>query len=197
VSKFARQENPPQFDEYKKYLPFLRRDFRYRCAYCERTEAVLGGEGFFEIDHFRPGWKFRDLFAHYPNLYYSCGKCNRHKGTAWPSDVLIAMGLRFADPCQEDLYAGHLREMPDGMLQPLTACGRYTRDHIRLERRDLLSWRRLRRQMGQDLLTFARAASRLEALLAAEPDLVVRGQIREEIDTLNDRISRDRQWSSL
>ena len=54
MSRFVRQEAPPQFDERGMYLPFLRRDFRYRCAYCERTETFLGGEEFFEIDHLRP-----------------------------------------------------------------------------------------------------------------------------------------------
>jgi uncharacterized protein (TIGR02646 family) len=113
VSQFVRREHPPQIDDRKEYLPFLRRDFRYRCAYCERTEAFLGGEEFFEIDHFRPVSKFREEATHYRNLYYSCGKCNRHKGDTWPSGDLIAMGFRFADPCQEDMYIDHLREKPD------------------------------------------------------------------------------------
>jgi len=68
VSRFVRQETPPQFDDCQKYLPFLRRDFRHRCAYCERTEGALGGEEFFEIDHFRPVSRFREHVTHYPNL---------------------------------------------------------------------------------------------------------------------------------
>lgn len=171
----------------------MRRDFRQRCAYCERTEAVLGGEEFFEIDHFRPVSKFREETTHYPNLYYSCGKCNRHKANTWPSDDLIAKGFRFADPCQEDMYVDHLQEMPDGKLQPLTTCGRYTRDHIRLDRRDLLNWRQLRRQRAQELETFARTATRLEALLSGEPDPVKQSQIREEIEALTARIAVDQR----
>jgi len=136
VSRFVRQETPPQFDECTKYLPFLRRDFRYRCAYCERTETFLGGEEFFEIDHFRPVWRFLEQVTHYPNLYYSCSKCNRHKGKTWPSDEEISSGFRFADPCQEDMYVEHFQEMPDGQLQPLNNCGRYTGEHIRLNRRN-------------------------------------------------------------
>ena len=197
MSRFVRQETPPQFDECTKYLPFLRRDFRYRCAYCERTETFLGGEEFFEIDHFRPVWRFLEQVTHYPNLYYSCSKCNRHKGKTWPSDEEISSGFRFADPCQEDMYVEHFQEMPDGQLQPLNNCGRYTGEHIRLNRRDLLSWRRLKRQMAQDLQTLARAASRLEARFVAELDLGDQSQIREEIKALNDRIDRDRERFSL
>jgi len=154
----------------------------------------LGGEEFFEIDHFRPASKFRNQVTHYPNLYYSCGKCNRHKGNTWPSDELISLGLRFADPCQEDMYVQHLQEMPDGTLQPLTTCGRYTGDHIRLNRRDLLNWRQFRRQRMQELEMFARTASRLEDLLVAEPDLGNRSQIREEIEALAARIELNQRF---
>lgn len=194
MSRFVRQETPPQFHDCKEYLPFLRRDFRYRCAYCERTEGFLGGKESFEIDHFRPVWRFLEQVTHYPNLYYSCGKCNRHKGKTWPSDNLISMGFRFADPCQEDMYFEHLQEMPDGKLRPLTSCGRYTSDHIRLNRSDLLNWRQLRRQMAQELETFARAASRLETLLVGELDLVKHGQIRKEIEALTARIALNQRF---
>jgi len=197
MSKFVRQEIPPQFDDCKEYLPFLRRDFRYRCAYCERTETFLGGEEFFEIDHFRPLWRFLEQVTHYPNLYYSCGKCNRHKGRTWPSDDQISGGFRFADPCQEDMYVEHFQEMPDGRLQPVNNCGRYTGEHIRLNRLNLLSWRQLRRQMAQELRTLAHAADRLEAALAAELDLTSQNQIREEIETLNIHIARVSQRFSL
>jgi hypothetical protein len=193
VSRFVRQETPPQFDACSKYLPFLRRDFQYRCAYCERTEAWLGGTEFFEIDHFRPASRFGDQVTHYPNLYYSCGKCNRHKGRTWPSEDQILGGFRFADPCQEDMYVEHFKEMPDGKLQSLNHCGLYTRDHIRLNRPDLLAWRRLKLKQAQDLQTLASAADRLEVLLLAKASHVHQDQIREAITTLKARIAADRQ----
>ena len=87
--------------------------------------------------------------------------------------------------------------MPDCKLQPLNNCGRYTGEHIRLNRRDLLLWRQLRRQMARDLQTLARAASRLEARFAAELDLVEQSQIREEIEALNAHIARVSQRFSL
>jgi len=197
VSRFIRLENPPRFDDHKEYLPFLRRDFRYRCAYCERTEAFLGWEEFFEIDHFRPVWRFGEQAAHYPNLYYSCGKFNRHKGKTWPSDALVASGFCFADPCQEDMYVEYLQEAPDGKLQPLTNRGCYTSDHIRLNRRALLDWRQDRQQAAQDLESLARAASRFEGLLPANLGPVEQRRIREAIKTLKARIVRDGQRFAL
>ena len=91
-------------------------DFLVRCAYCERTEAYLGGEEAFEVDHFRPRSKFPDLICAYDNLYYACRGCNGHKWETWPSESQIARGLRFADPCSEDPYVHHLREREDRAL---------------------------------------------------------------------------------
>ena len=51
--------------------------------------------------------------------------------------------------------------------------------------------------MAQELETFARLASRLEAGLAAELDLANRSQVREEIETLNAHIARVSQRFSL
>src|ERR1017187_2572237 len=139
MSQFIRRESPPHQEDYRQYRPFLRRDFRFLCAYCERTEFVLGGEEFFEIDHFRPAKKFPEQQTHYPNLYYSCGKCNRHKGSTWPSGELMGRGFRFADPCREDMYSEHLEETRNGALRARTHSGEYTCAHIRLNRSDLVA----------------------------------------------------------
>lgn len=171
MSQFPRQEKPPAFSDHLRYRPFLRRDFDFRCAYCERSEAVLGGKEFFEIDHFRPLAKFPDLGTHYPNLYYSCGMCNRHKSYTWPTDELLARGFRFADPCEEDMYSEHLQEMPDGKLRALTHCGRYTCDHIRLNRPDLLLSRRDKRRAAVQLRELE------QVLRAAERDPAVREHV--------------------
>ena len=110
MALFARSENPPAQVNYAGYTPFLRRDFLARCAYCERTEEYLGGEEAFEVEHFKPKSKFRELICAYHNLYYVCRKCNGHKWETWPTEDQIARGQRFADPCVEDPYVHHLRE---------------------------------------------------------------------------------------
>lgn len=143
-SYFARRENPPAKSNYREYKPFLRRDFLARCAYCERTEEYLGGEDAFEVEHFRPKSKFPDLIFAYHNLYYACRGCNGHKWETWPSEEQIARGQEFADPCVEDPYLHHLRELEDGDVEELTECGAYSNSHIRLDRSELRRWRRLR-----------------------------------------------------
>jgi hypothetical protein len=196
VSRFVRAETPPNFDDYRKYRPFLRRDFRHLCAYCERSEAVLGGEESFEIDHFRPK-KFLDLITHYPNLYYACGGCNRHKSGTWPSEGLLAKGFRFADPCQEDMYVEHLQESTDGSLEAQTACGEYTRDQIRLNRSDLRHWRQLRREIAAELRTFESLKNDLEDMLAIAAGPIDKDKIREQLTAIEATIARRREQFSL
>jgi hypothetical protein len=151
---FNRQENPPQYSDAKVYKSFLRQDFRRQCAYCERTEAFLGGEEAFEVDHFKPRQRFPELASVYRNLYYSCRKCNLYKSSTWPSDERAKAGFVFADPCIEDPYLAHLREHLDGALDELTACGEFTNGHIRLDRPDICAWRQKRRGARADLGTF-------------------------------------------
>jgi hypothetical protein len=148
---FRRHQSPPYFANYRWYIPFLRRDFLGRRAYCERTEEYLGGEGAFEVEHFKPKSKFPDLICAYDNLYYVCRKCNGHKSETWPSEDQAARGLRFADACSEDLYSDHLHECENGTLDTVTACGTYSNRHIRLERNELIRWRRLRAEARKDL----------------------------------------------
>ena len=162
MARFERKETPPQQSDYRSYTPFLRKDFRFQCAYCERTEAYLGGAEAFEVDHFRPAQKFPSLVAAYNNLYYSCRKCNAHKHIAWPAEDRTDPEAVFADPCIEDPYEVHLRETLDGGLDELTACGTYTNGHIRLDRPALREWRHRRSQ----------AKSHLPHLRAIEDDLV-------------------------
>ena len=162
----------------------MRVDFRQRCAYCERPEVCLGGEESFEVDHFKPTSTFPELITHYPNLYYACHKCNQYKGARWPTPDQLSKGLRFADPCEEDMYLDHLRECVDGNLEALTNCGRYTCGHIRLNRQDLLTWRSLKRQVADDLLRFETAKMRLEQALSSLSDAAQRTTIDDEIKAI-------------
>ena len=64
----------------------LRADFSECCAYCERRCSEVGGERADRgtVDHFRPRSKFPDQWLSWPNLVYSCLRCNRAKGNQWP-----------------------------------------------------------------------------------------------------------------
>jgi hypothetical protein len=164
---FIRRENPPAYTDCRQYKPFLRRDFLGRCVYCERTEAYLGGDEAFEVEHFRPKSRFPELVCSYPNLYYACRRCNGHKSDTWPSDEQMARGLRFADPCEEDLWLHHLREREDGSVEEKTTCGAYSSRHIRLDREALRRWRRLRSEAQRDLPLLIETMHMLEQLRAS------------------------------
>ena len=168
----------------------------YRCAYCERPEVYLGGQEFFEVDHFRPESKFPGLRTLYLNLYYCCGKCNRHKGNTWPTPRQENEGFRFADPCSEDMYQNHLRELEDGQLEALTACGRYTKDHIRLNRADVLEWRRRRRKAQTELSLFVSLKDELEKL-RVEAKVSQQEDLDRELEALNSLIAEMPQLFNL
>lgn len=180
---FNRQETPSRYSDPKAYKPFLRRDFRQQCAYCERTETFLGGEEAFEVDHFKPRRKFPELSAVYPNLYYCCRRCNLYKSSTWPAEEKIQVGFVFADPCIEDPYKAHLLENVDGTLDELTPCGEFTNGHIRLDRPDVCAWRRKRRGAISDLRSFRS----LEQLLLRLLDVAgsrERGEIEEKLESI-------------
>jgi len=194
---FTRRETPPSYPDFRKYTPYLRRDFIFQCAYCERTESYFGGQEAFEVDHFRPANKFRALRNTYENLYYVCGKCNRHKSDTWPSDDQISRGSRFADPCMEDPYVDHLRETEGGDLEELTSCGVYSNAHIRLNRPELQTWRRSRRQAQEDLPTLRGLEEKLKRALTMFREATEQREIQARLAALGRRIDDVRARFSL
>lgn len=64
----------------------LREDFNQCCAYCERRCLESGGESADRgtVDHFRPRSRFPEKWLFWPNLAYSCRRCNDTKGNLWP-----------------------------------------------------------------------------------------------------------------
>lgn len=139
---FQRSADVPVWDSYKAYRPILRRDFDYQCAYCRRHEFFFGGGEAGEIDHFRPRHLFPLLINSYSNLYWSCRKCNAFKSGTWPSASQLGRELRFLDPCADN-QADHWRMNADGTLTALTLTGRYTVEHICLNRPTLVEFRSL------------------------------------------------------
>ena len=158
-----RKQHPSKFRDYRKYKPYLRIDFEYRCAYCGITEYRWGSERNFVVEHFRPRSRFPDLATVYSNLYYACNRCNDLKGDTWPSPLEIELGYMWPDPCACEVYREHLRELDNGMLEPITPAGIYTTENLMLNLRPyLVSWRRERRQLVDDIDASLRIVSRLE-----------------------------------
>lgn len=96
------------------------------------------------------------------------------------------------------MYVEHLRELDDGKLKELTRCGEYTRDHIRLDRPDLVLWRKLRRKCAEELPKLEALRAQLEvALEKGFDDKSAENEVKQKIAALASSIARDKRRYSL
>lgn len=91
---------------------YLRHDFKHRCAYCGVIEEFMAtvpeiADKFFEIDHFSPQHDNPPALHEYPNLYYSCTRCNNKKDA-------ISLPL---DPCANDIFSGEAPYIKGGTAE--------------------------------------------------------------------------------
>lgn len=141
MPRIVRSQNPPPLGNYKKYKPYLRIDFDRRCAYCHMPETRYGGPRNFAVEHFRPKKLFPSLKCDYSNLYYACNSCNDFKGARWPTHGEQAHSSEFVDPCESALSAHIGFDGLTGAASPFTIAGRYTSNHLNLDRDFLRIWR--------------------------------------------------------
>lgn len=142
MARFTRTRPAPTVKgDYQDFRPFVRADFQQHCAYCLLPELHAGGENNFEMDHFRPKWRFEHLIRDFYNLYWACHVCNHKKRGKWPDSELEQRGIGFVDLCQDDFQA-HYEVCEDGTWRPLTASAEYTIDSLRLNCPHLLELRR-------------------------------------------------------
>jgi uncharacterized protein (TIGR02646 family) len=175
MSTFSRRRKPPDGKRHGWYKDCLRIDFQFRCAYCLIHEADYQGHESFQVDHFRPKSRFKDLERSYGNLYYACQLCNRQgrKGHAWPTPDEARRGERFVDPCAED-WEDHVEFIEDGSVRPLTPAGEYSIRTIELDRIQLRLHRRTFHREYSDRSLLRDVLRRLEKvyrLVRASTDL--------------------------
>lgn len=104
-------------------------------------EIRYGGPRNFAVEHFRPKKLFPRLKCDYSNLYYACNSCNDFKGPRWPTESQQAYGYEFVDPCQSAISAHIGIKASTGAATPNSMKGRYTSDHLNLDRERLRVWR--------------------------------------------------------
>lgn len=134
MARFTRTSPAPKVKgDYTAFRSYVRVDFEQCCAYCYLHERHAGGEKNFQLDHYRPKGKFKELRRVFTNLYWSCSVCNgfKSKSNHFPSDELFAKGVCFVDLCQDD-FEQHYKILSDGTLEPLTPSASYTIDFIDL-----------------------------------------------------------------
>lgn len=129
AAPLVRRHDPHGYADYPSFLPFLRDDFTFRCAYClHRERWVPGG---FHIDHFVPAARRPDLATRYDNLLYCCASCNLRKRAA-----------TVADPSQTLLHSA-VTVQPDGTIRGHTPEAVATIEHLGLNDRHYTAFRRV------------------------------------------------------
>jgi HNH endonuclease len=89
----VRRHGPRGWDDYSKYLHWLRDEFAFRCVYCLERESWRDMRQRMHIDHFLPQSIYPNLKCEYANLLYACPACNSHKGKKLVADPCkIALG---------------------------------------------------------------------------------------------------------
>lgn len=128
-----------------------------RCVYCDSHEVEVGGRESMELDHFRPSSReeFAALKNDPRNLHHSCGRCNRLKGSKWPSTHPVNPHdgvVGFVDPFVDDrrLYFG---VEADGALVHRLPPAAYMIKLLQLNR-PLLKLLRLRRILKEELKAY-------------------------------------------
>ena len=119
----------------------VRQSYRFRCGYCGVSETGSGGE--LTIDHFRPvskGGDDRD-----DNLVYACNRCNQFKSDFFPDPATSAPEHRLLHPLLDNAEL-HFREDDYGRLQALSATGLFHIRKLRLNRPQLVEYRRIKQE---------------------------------------------------
>ena len=124
-NEISRSIDVNQENDYKKYIPQLREDFKHICGYCGKHEAVTT-KGF-EPDHFVPDRIDSSRKLDYSNLVYSCFTCNRKKLGKWPTENKDKPNdgeVGFVDPVLKE-YDLHLGRDKEGSIEFYTSVGEY------------------------------------------------------------------------
>ncbi len=130
--KRQRRHGPGGYADCRRYKPWLRDEFEFRCVYCLCRERWFpDGDDCFSADHLTPRTAAPELASEYENLVYACCQCNSAKQDA--------VGVR--DPC-DDPYATDLEVLADGTIRALTPQGVFLIHACRLDRPKLTEFRR-------------------------------------------------------
>lgn len=120
--RIVRTHRPTACNQYERYRPCLRLEFKFTCAFClvHESDMRIGleagespeGTGLFTIEHHLRQDPHKHLICVYTNLLYACKKCNRARGTKEERD---ALGRRLLEPCAAD-WSSHFEVREDGTM---------------------------------------------------------------------------------
>ena len=128
----VRRHGPRGYVDDEHYKPWLRDEFTYRCLYCGCREVWFpDGDRSFNVEHLRPTSLAPEGLTDYDTLVYACCQCNAARGA-----ILLPL----------DPTAGmrqHLEVSADGTIRGLTPAGADFIRICRLDRPNLVAFRRL------------------------------------------------------
>jgi hypothetical protein len=128
----VRRHGPRGYVDDEHYKPWLRDEFTYRCVYCSCREVWFpDGDRSFSVEHLRPTSLAPEGLTDYDTLVYACCQCNAARGA-----ILLPL----------DPTAGlrqHLEVSADGSIRGLTPAGEDLIRICRLDRPNLVAFRRL------------------------------------------------------
>lgn len=125
-----RKHGPSGWSDYRRYRPWLRDEFRFRCVYCLERERWRDMRVAMPVDHFVPQARAPHLKKTYENLLYLCPSCNTLK-----QDDLLP------DPCAVAL-GRCLRVQRDGRTEALSLEGERIVEVLELDDQRIVSHRR-------------------------------------------------------
>ncbi len=101
----------------------------------------------FEIDHYLPSSKFREIDKKYENLMWSCEQCNIKKGKYYPTADLKKKGYYIIRVDEEDprdhIIISELNEL---RVEPITKTGEFNINRLDLNRQTLRRVRKTRKE---------------------------------------------------
>lgn len=128
-ARLHRRHAPRGYSHYRKYRPWLRDEFSFRCVYCLKRETWGQVTGEFDVDHFQPQALDTEDVDVYENLVYACRHCNGVK-----SDEIIP------DPFQV-LTQARVFVTADGTLRPADEEAEKIIEILDLNSSRFLEWR--------------------------------------------------------
>lgn len=142
----------------------IRERWSARCAYCGVHEDAVGAT--LTVDHHRP--RARGGTSEPENLVYSCARCNEHKGVYWHERD--PPHIRLLHPGEDDLTQ-HLRMSDDGRLVDMTPEGEFFVRRLRLNRPQLVAYRRTHRSEAELTAALVSTRQRIKELERMVVDL--------------------------
>jgi hypothetical protein len=105
-----RRHGPQGYGNYRRYLPWLRDEFTFRCVYCLRREQWGRAAGELQIDHFLAVTQRPELTTDYDNLLLVCPICNVLKGNRPLPDPCRVLTAEAVVVDEDGTIRGHKRE---------------------------------------------------------------------------------------